>query len=412
MKIQSAIRFLAFLILAFLFLECRSTSNQSNNHKAIPIIDIGKQADNREIEYLSKYSTNIDYIPLETCQEGMIADALYTKMRIHDNKFYFFSPTSDTPILCFDCNGKFVKEIGVKGRSNNEYIGNIWNVIINTDNSDITLIEKSKWLVYDSTHSYKQTLQINHNNLNPTEAYYLRNNQYVYLNRGNEKEFYFNKGRINNIIEDKLIIIDSSGNNLQTIGIGYQFIANTTDANTISSPSIIQSHLFSTDDKITIVSNNDTIYELTSTPVLLKPKYKLNFGKYKKNLKFVGANMNQSNLYFDTKDFIFFTMLFPIKSFPEFSPKYTYSSFIYDKNNQKIKSLLYNDTFGYIGLYNDLDYGAPFSPHYVKNGKMYQIVNADEFITMAQLSKSDKMKSIANKLTEESNPVIISITLI
>jgi hypothetical protein len=122
--------------------------------------------------------------------------------------------------------------------------------------------------------------------------------------------------------------------------------------------------------------------------------------------------MNQSNLYFDTKDFIFFTMLFPIKSFPEFSPKYTYSSFIYDKNNQKIKSLLYNDTFGYIGLYNDLDYGAPFSPHYVKNGKMYQIVNADEFITMAQLSKSDKMKSIANKLTEESNPVIISITLI
>ena len=91
MKIQSAIRFLAFLILAFLFLECRSTSNQSNNHKAIPIIDIGKQADNREIEYLSKYSTNIDYIPLETCQEGMIADALYTKMRIHDNKFYFFS---------------------------------------------------------------------------------------------------------------------------------------------------------------------------------------------------------------------------------------------------------------------------------------------------------------------------------
>ena len=42
---------------------------------------------------------------------------------------------------------------------------------------------------------------------------------------------------------------------------------------------------------------------------------------------------------------------------------------------------------------------------------MYELVDAISFIEQAQKSKSAKMKRIAASLTEESNPVLIEVTL-
>ena len=69
----------------------------------------------------------------------------------------------------------------------------------------------------------------------------------------------------------------------------------------------------------------------------------------------------------------------------------------------------YNQPFE--GFKNDLDGGIPFWPVYASEGKMYQMLDATDFISYAEKSNSLKMKETAAKLTEESNPVLIVATL-
>ena len=71
----------------------------------------------------------------------------------------------------------------------------------------------------------------------------------------------------------------------------------------------------------------------------------------------------------------------------------------------------YDPSFTLEGFKNDLDGGAPFLPSVVKDGKMYQLVNAIDFIEMAEKSTSARMKEVAAQLTEESNPVVVEVTL-
>jgi len=53
----------------------------------------------------------------------------------------------------------------------------------------------------------------------------------------------------------------------------------------------------------------------------------------------------------------------------------------------------------------------PFYPIYIKDGKMYQMLDAIDFIEYAEVSNSAKMKEVAATLTEESNPVLVVVTL-
>ena len=60
---------------------------------------------------------------------------------------------------------------------------------------------------------------------------------------------------------------------------------------------------------------------------------------------------------------------------------------------------------------NDLDGGAPFWPKAVTNGKMFQLVDAIEFMELAEQCSSEKMKAIAATLDENSNPVLVVVKL-
>ena len=53
----------------------------------------------------------------------------------------------------------------------------------------------------------------------------------------------------------------------------------------------------------------------------------------------------------------------------------------------------------------------PFYPTYIKDGKMYQMLDAIDFIEFAEISSSAKMKEVSASLTEESNPVLVIVTL-
>ena len=74
-------------------------------------------------------------------------------------------------------------------------------------------------------------------------------------------------------------------------------------------------------------------------------------------------------------------------------------------------TLRYNSDYNLAGFTNDLDGGMPFYPIYIKDGKMYQMLDARDFIEYAEVSNSAKMKEVAATLTEESNPVLVVVTL-
>lgn len=63
------------------------------------------------------------------------------------------------------------------------------------------------------------------------------------------------------------------------------------------------------------------------------------------------------------------------------------------------------------GMTNDLDGGFPFWPEIVADGKMFQVVKAVDFIKLSKIYNSEKVKAIASKLTEDSNPVVVVATL-
>ena len=103
--------------------------------------------------------------------------------------------------------------------------------------------------------------------------------------------------------------------------------------------------------------------------------------------------------------------MFTYGSFPDIDRRYTRSNFIYDRKNGTTKALKYNDTYGFAGFTNDLDGGMPFYPTYMNDGKMYRLVDAVDFIEFAQMGNSARMKEVASKLTDDSNPVLVVVTL-
>ena len=86
--------------------------------------------------------------------------------------------------------------------------------------------------------------------------------------------------------------------------------------------------------------------------------------------------------------------------------------FVYDYATGKTRILPYNEEFKRNGFVNDVnDDELIFLPKMCRGNKMYELIDAINFIDMAEKSKSGKIKEVASKLTEESNPVLVVGTL-
>ena len=84
---------------------------------------------------------------------------------------------------------------------------------------------------------------------------------------------------------------------------------------------------------------------------------------------------------------------------------------VYEKNTGVTRSTIVQDPVWMGGMSNDLDGGFPFWPEMVAGGKMFQVVKAVDFIKLSKIYNSEKIKAIASKLTEDSNPVVVVATL-
>ena len=367
---------------------------------------MGESFANKGSVNLSKYATSIEYIPLETSPESMLPSVKGLKMRCLGDKVYVFDKYATLvkptwPVLCFNLAGKFMHPVGVLGNSEKECM-NIKDVVVNDATDEVIIADRAKFLFYTPDGECKRTVDVIHNGLG-IDVYCSGVNRYLYY-------------RCPSVLEEKqshdeIVFLDSLGKSLFKRRMLRSITRYKAFGKFSEHDGYKNSQLYSTDSNLYLYSCKDSIYSLNPINGALELLYFVDYGEYATK-KYVGAQLYKPQEgYFNTDAFIAMKVLYTASSFPDLDKNYIWSNVIYDKSTHETVTLKYNADYNMAGFTNDLDGGMPFYPTYVKDGKMYQLFDAIDFVEYASISSSAKMKEVAATLTDESNPVMVIVTL-
>ena len=390
------------LCLLMLLWGCNN-SNESKGVDDCEVISVGEAFENKSEVCLGEYVCTIDYIPLETAPECMLLGEDYLQLRAFDGRIYIYNRLQalqqlNTLPLYFNADGSFVSTVGAIGNSYNEFL-NIQGVFINEKTKELIIADVNKFLFYTLDGEFKRVVDVI-SNCSKFVGFFCDENSYVYLKK---PSYYDDNGG-----KDFLIKVDSLGC-VKSKVILNRSKERITDIGGVAANITYGSALFHSSGNLYLNLHNDTLYNVNYNDMSLTANFFFDFGKYTASEQGRAMLFEQRNPFFVTSDFVVFTVLF--SRFQNFEQKYRSSNFIYDRKKGTTRALEYNDDYGYAGFTNDIDGGMLFYPKYMNEGKMYQLVDAIDFIEYAQKSNSQKMKEVAATLTEESNPVMVVATL-
>ncbi len=393
-------KFLQIILLGIIV----SCNNDSIGDFSCQSLNIEHALENKEFIHLSKYVSSIRYIPLETSDSILLGDVSRLKMKKLCTNFYIYDDNKTTqkfnPVLCFNLNGKFLHPIGSVGRSMKEFL-TISSLITDESKNEIIICDRNKFLVYDLSGNYIRSFDICYGGLFSFNAYSVDKNRYIYIKRKN-----FGCALNNEVTNssDELVVTDSLGNKLYELPLGCHDVKIRNINNKTSVDSKVAS-LYKINNRIKVLNSRDTIFSVDLDNMSFVPEYYIDFGKY-------GAKILPiEEAFMESENFIAINVLFNQYDFPTWDKKYLIAKIIYDKRRKSISTLKYNTNLSKACFINDIDGGIHFYPTYINGGKMYQLVNAIDFIEMAGKSTSARMKEVAAQLTEESNPVVVEVTL-
>lgn len=397
----------------------------------VEVIDIQEGVENRGHVMLSKYASEIKYTPLETSIDCMMWGDEYVKILKNGDRFYFYSEVSSAPVFCFSQSGKFIRYIGTQGRAANEFRSRVNDFTINGENGQMLIADlENNLLFYDSEGNHIRTASLPHDLLSIGD-------NYTIIHKGGGEYMFtgFKKCEKNGVdiiktSDDFIVHIDSCGRELERkpVGASYGLIIK----RVLNRFGVREdpSALYYTDGTVNI-RRADTIYTYNIEKDTLLMEYLVDYGKLQarhEDFK-VFFLPKRTGLFLNADKFVIFSMLFSGTSFPDMDKKYNHSVFLYDKQSRKTTALAADPNLGlaleycgfgvgpgaektgYAGFVNDLDGGAPFVPRYIKDGKMYQIMEATRFLDLAEKCSSQAMKKVASSMNEESNPVLIEVVL-
>lgn len=394
-----------FILSLLIIVSLVSCAGDGSCDSIIPEIEIGKAFESKSNVGLSEYASAIDYIPLETTPESMLEGAENLLIRSFEDRIYLYSSKSalqmtKTLPLYFKSNGDFVSSIGSFGNSNNEFT-NIQTIMIDQSVSQLIVVDYNRFVYYTLDGDFIRVAEVKSNSLT-FNGYCSGDNNCIYLR--NPSLLDESQGA------DLLVKVDSMGRAMNRASLPRAVLDQPgTPMGTIKVTK--GASLFSSSGNLYLYMRNDSLYRVSPLDLSLDAEFFIDFGKYATNQR-VGATLwSRDNLLFITEEFVALTALFTYGSFPDIDRRYTRSNFIYDRKNGTTKALKYNDTYGFAGFTNDLDGGMPFYPTYMNDGKMYRLVDAVDFIEFAQMVNSTRMKEVASKLTDDSNPVLVVVTL-
>ena len=404
-----------FLLSICLSVIILSSCNKANEH-SWPVLDIKYALNDGKDVDLSKYASGIKYIHLESSQESLLSG--YPSMCYDKGRLYFwdYSLNGCNDIAVFDTCGKFIKRIGKLGRGPGEY-ESLWRVTLedNKDATNICIAGLQNAVIYNSCGDAVGGFSFNSIKEKTGNGFIMNGGYLSYIGDGKYCLLASSASKSNTSKQEKLFILDSAGNILSERAIGEEFVKELKFKGR-SMRSIASSYIYVFDNNIyQHTPFRDTLFAIDKNTgeKTIKALFTMDgnsFGTIDNPDYHIGIPLESER--FILHDFGFATVDFPaLYKKNKVVPEKASAWLVYDKKDKTYTALKYDPSFTLEGFKNDLDGGTPFLPSVVKDGKMYQLVNAIDFIEMAEKSTSAKMKEVAAQLTEDSNPVVVEVTL-
>lgn len=391
-----------FKIVLLLFIAgslwaCRSRSADS----PIPVINVEEGVQQPSDAKLSDLCTSISYIPLQTDSASLIGEfPVFQQM----GESFYCADRMGNHCKVFDKQGNFVRNVGNKGRSNNEFLS-IRQMCAEPDLSCISICDYQKIIRYNTSGEVVKMIpliQALSGDYRIEDMSYAGMGRYcfaLYSYKESKRLFSF---------------IDDSG--VEQFRYEEPKLHRATDqtatiqgGNTITLKWVDPAFISVFEGNLRVLSaNTDTLFSFS--PKLEKiPAFIASFGQYKMNeeasngdqaIKWLGSMKESSGQ-------LFFSLVFPKGKYPHINPDNSVGNAFYDKKTGKVNVLTYDPVSKISGLPNDLDNGIPFWPLATDDTHLYQLVSAMKFINLSESCGSAAMKETAAKLTENSNPVLM-----
>ena len=358
------------------------------------VIDLAKAVGENETPLLSSLASEIRYIPLETQQESVL-----------DRPTHIYVYNSEIFIEChmmkffrvFDTNGNYLRTVDRHGNGPEEYRTFFDSTFEMEGDGVISVLERHMIRRYDTQGNFIGTIDLDQNALR-----YYRNLEYL----GNG--MYKLDATVNDSVS--VVLFDSNGKEIDSKLVGISFTQKY-ESISLSVPPVVS---FSNDNFLVQNVGMDTIYRYDRN-LNRSFAYQIDCGKYdylyKTNDMF---NMIQFAIgcLIDSQNYLIMGVTLPKNEFAHLRNDNAESfRLIYEKSTGKTYFPKVGPQYKVAGFKNDLDNGPAFSPKYLVGNKMYSFIDAIDFIESAEFSGSEQMKEVASKLTEDSNPVLVEVTL-
>ena len=370
----------------------------------VRVIDAEAALKEREGLNLSRYATSIKYIPLET---GLIylPEAADISLYVRDGEYYLVSRNDANGTGCYKYgnDGAFVSTFIRRGRGPGE-----WTYLVDSDmdyNSGNIVVADAynKVLVYGKEGGYLHSVPLPGYIKFPRVLYAGPDSLLISVDNMQEsKEEIYVAGK------DRIFKKSMTAGDLHT---EYSMFAGR------RSSTNCRYDIFKCGGESYIISQaTDTVYSV-SGDFKKHARYFLDFGKFRDESAYEdchsgeGINILPEGSRFGNSRFFCLRLLIPVDMDERLSLNERMIPFIYDVASNKAYAPKSKGDTMLNGFTNDLDGGAPFWPHVIYEDRMYQLVDAIDFMEAAQESDSAGMKRVAAQLTEDSNPVLIEVTL-
>lgn len=139
-----------FIAIGLFLASCNNSINSDLPYR----IDLENSIRNINSIPLSTLGRKIEYVPLETDSACLIQNI--SNVFLTDSLIFV---SDNDRLLKFDKNGKFIKQIGTKGRGPGEY-PNLGNFQIDEGNKEIFVISSRIVLIYDFNGNFKRDFKI------------------------------------------------------------------------------------------------------------------------------------------------------------------------------------------------------------------------------------------------------------
>ncbi|MGE4414075.1 MAG: 6-bladed beta-propeller [Bacteroidales bacterium] len=400
---------LIFIIMIIALFSC----TEEDKPKDLRVIDLAGNVGKTSIVNLSEIAENIEYIPLETNDESLLASPL---MHLNFENGRLYIRQFQTEIKIFSQDGKFIKSFNKQGRGPQEYEG-LYRFYVDPSTNNL--------FVY----SYKGLTE--YNNEGDFIKRILFKQKKDYLIYGPEKYFQINdnvnlitlgkyKSRYSSCVTDSLFNV--------LYFINYSEKDHSIRLNSQRQDPLLSPYFYKFRDSVRIFNGYDHNILTASNSKGVDASFVLNYGKY----DYINANLNVRNYnnlsfirryssVYESTNYIF--MQFHMGSLPhkkvmlkrgkaEETVELPIAESIF---NKKTGEFIFIDQpeFNQFGFKDDLQGGPAFWPYYIsEDDYMVTLINAHNFIEHAKTYEvSDKYKKVADNLKETDNPVLVLVKL-